>query len=176
MTRLPDLPCAHCGKLLWRTKTSLPKGQAMCHVCRRAGRSFKHGTATAVRSGCCCAECKAYDSNRNRKYLERYRAEHGENPSTTVNRKFRDEHGFWPQSGSSNWIDPNVRFSLYERDSWACHLCGGDIDREAHWNENFAPSLDHLLPRSRGGSDDPDNLKTAHRVCNSIRRDAPLVI
>ena len=35
MPRNPDLPCADCGKLLWRSATSLPPGQARCQPCRR---------------------------------------------------------------------------------------------------------------------------------------------
>lgn len=32
-TRL-DLPCSQCGKLMWRSATSLPAGQATCRACR----------------------------------------------------------------------------------------------------------------------------------------------
>lgn len=31
----PDLPCADCGKLMYRSKESLPEGQAVCRPCRR---------------------------------------------------------------------------------------------------------------------------------------------
>jgi hypothetical protein len=34
--RTPDLPCASCGRLMWRGSTSLPSGKAMCRPCRRA--------------------------------------------------------------------------------------------------------------------------------------------
>ena len=34
MARNPDLPCAQCGRLLWRGRTSLPEGQATCRPCR----------------------------------------------------------------------------------------------------------------------------------------------
>lgn len=34
MPRNPDLPCAQCGRLLWRGRTSLPEGQATCRPCR----------------------------------------------------------------------------------------------------------------------------------------------
>ena len=34
MARNPDLPCAQCGRLLWRGSTSLPEGQATCRPCR----------------------------------------------------------------------------------------------------------------------------------------------
>jgi 5-methylcytosine-specific restriction endonuclease McrA len=40
-----------------------------------------------------------------------------------------------------------------------CWLCGRD----------GADSADHVLPRSRGGSDALENLRPAHRACNSAR-------
>lgn len=36
MPRVPDLPCADCGKLMWSGTTSLPEGKARCLPCRRA--------------------------------------------------------------------------------------------------------------------------------------------
>lgn len=35
MPRKPDLPCADCGRLLWRGSTSLPEGRARCRPCRK---------------------------------------------------------------------------------------------------------------------------------------------
>lgn len=43
---------------------------------------------------------------------------------------------------------------------YTCCICGRPITRGDE-------SLQHLLPRSRGGTDDPDNLRPAHRRCNS---------
>lgn len=40
-----------------------------------------------------------------------------------------------------------------------CHLCGMP----------GADTLDHIVPRSRGGLDDLDNLAPAHKSCNSSR-------
>lgn len=64
------------------------------------------------------------------------------------------------------------RLSLYERDGWRCQLCLDPVDRDAHYLDNWAPSLDHIVPRSMGGSDHADNLRTTHRWCNVIRSDA----
>lgn len=56
-----------------------------------------------------------------------------------------------------------------------CHLCGEpitDLDRtgpRAGW-----PSADHIVPRSRGGSDALENLRPAHLGCNSSRQAAAL--
>lgn len=47
---------------------------------------------------------------------------------------------------------------VFERDGWSCRYCGALCDR---------PTLDHVEPKSRGGSHDPDNLVTACGPCNS---------
>ncbi|PZP03182.1 MAG: hypothetical protein DI609_01360 [Corynebacterium urealyticum] len=40
-----------------------------------------------------------------------------------------------------------------------CHLCG----------LTGATTADHIVPRSKGGSDELDNLRPAHKSCNSAR-------
>ncbi|WP_296216258.1 HNH endonuclease [uncultured Corynebacterium sp.] len=46
-----------------------------------------------------------------------------------------------------------------------CHLCGMP----------GATSIDHIIPRAAGGTDDLDNLRPAHVSCNSSRQDQPLI-
>ncbi len=76
------------------------------------------------------------------------------------------------------WIDPTTRYSIYHRDGWACHLCNKPVPRNLQWcNEDWQPdypTLDHIVPRSHGGTDDPSNLRLAHMYCNSIRGSTPL--
>jgi 5-methylcytosine-specific restriction endonuclease McrA len=59
----------------------------------------------------------------------------------------------------------------------SCHLCGGALvlDRDDPTYRRLGPSVDHLLPRSRFGSDDLVNLRPAHRACNSRRGARPVV-
>lgn len=45
-----------------------------------------------------------------------------------------------------------------------CHLC----------RRPGATTADHVIPRSRGGSDSTDNTRPAHQGCNSLRGDTPL--
>lgn len=45
-----------------------------------------------------------------------------------------------------------------------CHLCRGE----------GATTADHLVPRSKGGTDSTDNLRPAHQGCNSARNDTDL--
>lgn len=41
MPRRPDVPCAGCGKLIWRGRGVLPPGQSTCQSCRADGRGPK---------------------------------------------------------------------------------------------------------------------------------------
>ncbi|MGI4798518.1 MAG: HNH endonuclease [Janthinobacterium lividum] len=59
---------------------------------------------------------------------------------------------------------------LAERQNWCCCHCGTRIDGDS-WQEN-APTFEHVIPRSRGGTDDPGNLVAACRRCNGERSSA----
>lgn len=56
-----------------------------------------------------------------------------------------------------------------ERDGWTCWLCGHRVDPHAPAGSPSAPTVDHVVPKSRGGSDDNANLRLAHRRCNGRR-------
>ena len=73
-------------------------------------------------------------------------------------------------------IDRIDLHDLFKRDDGVCHICG----KQCNWNDytvtdttiiagNWYPSVDHIVPVSLGGSDSWDNVKLAHRICNSIR-------
>lgn len=50
---------------------------------------------------------------------------------------------------------------IFQRDGYQCVYCGS----------TSRLSLDHILPLSRGGSNDPDNLATACLTCNLSKSD-----
>jgi 5-methylcytosine-specific restriction endonuclease McrA len=54
-------------------------------------------------------------------------------------------------------IDPELRWAVFRRDGYACLYCGSESNL----------SVDHIFPVSRGGGNDPDNLQTLCRDCNS---------
>jgi hypothetical protein len=74
---------------------------------------------------------------------------------------------------------------LAERDGARCWLCGNAVDLGAPAGSPWAGSVDHVVPRARGGGSEPANLRLAHRSCNSRRgsrlpeldwpRDVPVV-
>jgi 5-methylcytosine-specific restriction endonuclease McrA len=260
MARRPDLPCASCGKLLWRGRSSLPAGQATCRECRGHRpplREVACGTSDGYFRGCRCAAC----SDAVREYMREYRAKRraaglgrpgrkveraclacGEsfqaradvvkagkgnycsnscanivcNPRRPRKSEFRKRaekraalaaagttgkgrvwvqgaclgcgERFPPSPGAGSrycsrscryaargskgvWISPVARRALYLRDDWTCHICGEATSRRYDHADPWSPTLDHLVPRAHGGSDDPSNLATAHSWCNSVRGD-----
>lgn len=67
---------------------------------------------------------------------------------------------------------------LYERDKGICHICGETCD----WNDktyrdgtiitgNYYPSVDHVVALANGGKHEWNNVKLAHRICNSLKSD-----
>lgn len=55
-----------------------------------------------------------------------------------------------------------------------CHLCAQPIDLSLAFPDGASLSIDHIVPRSRGGSDDIANLRPAHLSCNSSRQADPM--
>ena len=73
------------------------------------------------------------------------------------------------KASRSHWITDRRRFALYKRDKYKCHLCGKKTNINGHYLDNNYPTLDHLVPRSKGGSDEDYNLATCCRECNTLR-------
>ena len=52
-----------------------------------------------------------------------------------------------------------------------CGICGQPVDRSLKFPDPMSPTVDHIIPCARGGSDDLDNLQLAHRRCNRNKSD-----
>ena len=98
----------------------------------------------------CCEE--EYIENTNSKYCAKCR------------KKIRKKHSYKSLK------------ALYERDKGICQLCG----TKCNWNDkkeingativgNTYPSIDHILPISKGGTDEWENLQLAHFKCNWVK-------
>jgi hypothetical protein len=68
------------------------------------------------------------------------------------------------------WIRPAKRLAIYLRDSFRCVYCERDL-RDADPRDIH---LDHVIPKSDGGSNLETNLVTACRACNCSRQDKPI--
>jgi hypothetical protein len=60
---------------------------------------------------------------------------------------------------------------VYERDAWRCHLCGKKIRKDAKMPHPLSPTIDHIIPLSKGGADAPFNVRAAHLICNASKSD-----
>lgn len=56
---------------------------------------------------------------------------------------------------------------VYERDGWVCSLCDLPVDRNIAWPDPMSPSLDHVIPLSKGGHHVLENVALAHLECNT---------
>ena len=80
---------------------------------------------------------------------------------------------------ASAMVDKDITVQgLFLRDGGRCYLCGEACD----WTDkieidgtiicgNRYPSIDHVRPLSKGGLHSWDNVKLAHRICNSLKND-----
>jgi len=73
----------------------------------------------------------------------------------------------------SKWIRPEKRVALYESDGWRCVYCQRLLDGD-HIESMHERTLDHLVPRSLGGSHGSHNLVTCCGHCNSARQELSL--
>ena len=116
-------------------------------ICPCCSKEFK---AKNMKQKYCSVECLRRQSRRNNRY--KTRCEHKHNDIVSLKR-------------------------LYERDKGRCHICG----KPTNWNDykhnddgwfiagkNY-PSVDHVIPLSKGGTNTYDNCKLAHCYCNSIK-------
>lgn len=66
--------------------------------------------------------------------------------------------------------------ALYKRDKGICYICNTKCDYEDYIILNgtiicgdYYPSIEHVIPLCKGGTDDWDNIRLAHRKCNNIK-------
>lgn len=61
---------------------------------------------------------------------------------------------------------PVLRYEIAERDGHICQLCDEPVEMGLAYPDPLSPSLDHVVPLSKGGAHDPDNVQLAHLRCN----------
>ena len=64
---------------------------------------------------------------------------------------------------SSSWIRQSTRLAIYLRDGLCCVYCLRD------WSESGL-TVDHIIPRSAGGTNECTNLVSACMSCNAAKR------
>lgn len=145
---------------------------------------------------CGAAECKrAFNAERARTWHRNYTAETGQRygrvnypeRESEYRRRRREAQGHWrkqyPERASLIDARRRMRMSqartdeafapidVHTRDEWTCQLCRLPIDPEVAWPDRMSPSIDHVIPLSRGGTHSMSNVQSAHLGCNSRKAD-----
>ena len=73
----------------------------------------------------------------------------------------------YPAKGRSQSV--KLRRILVERDGTYCWLCGGEMPTSDR-------TIEHLVAKSNGGTDDPENLVLCHEACNKLLGNLPIEV
>lgn len=88
------------------------------------------------------------------------------------------EYGHWAARAKrygTKEFDKSITIeALIERDGGVCQICGKPIDRNdvinGHIRRNY-PTVDHIIPLSKGGTHTWNNIQLAHMKCNAGKCD-----
>ncbi len=142
--RMPNEPCVWCGEPVGPRSTA-----SYCSmVCRSLAR--RH---TEAATGGNCAQCGGVID-----YLAP--ANGTSRRLTPISKRLCDE---CRHRSASLYMSADA---LRRRDGDNCHLCGLLVPATARKPHPLAAEVDHVLPISRGGTHDPENLALAHKTCN----------
>ena len=186
---MTDRTCLHCQADISR----LHRNQRYCSAACRDARAWARrsrvtcsscggptGYARGVRSDATCLSCRRQapdyriKDQRKRGMMQHWTcAECGvacSRPATKGQRPKYCETCRRVRRNPLTSLSHRERLVLYERDGWTCGLCADSVDRTLIGSLSpWRPSLDHVVPRSLGGGDEPTNLRLAHFWCNSVR-------
>lgn len=70
-------------------------------------------------------------------------------------------------------FEPHQRKAILDRDNWKCQICGIKVHDKikGNWNTPNKAHIDHVIPVSKGGDGEPNNLVTLCRTCNLSKHD-----
>ena len=125
-----------------------------CEICGKEFVTYRQNAA------CCSSECAKKKANRYASHRK--------------DSRIADEKR----------IDKDISaLGLFVRDGGRCWICGGKCDPHDYTIKdgykicgNNYPSVDHVVPICEGGEDSWENVKLAHRICNTKRYFAEKVL
>ena len=164
--------CIYCGKEFFHYKND------MCQECveefRKMRKLYKKTMQESKKEYktqiCECCGKEFYPQRYGLKYCSKHCMKKASNKRKDILRDKRLK-----ENGE---IDNSITLEkLYKRDNGICKICGGKCnydDCRIDENNNFIvgndyPSIDHIIPISKGGKHVWENVQLAHLRCNSIK-------
>jgi HNH endonuclease len=151
------LKCGWCGEEFYRSRAHVERAVVGSYCSKRCG-----GLARRQADPTRCESCGVVF----------YRAPSQISPSNYCSMKCAGM-GFEGRAlRRSRQISKRVRLAVFDRDRWRCKIpgCGKRVSKKLRWPHPRCAVIDHIVPVSAGGSDDPANLQCAHNACNSKKR------
>lgn len=145
-------PCAPPVSATRPTPSTAKVGFKRCPRCRlvKAANLFSPQAAQADGLSSYCLECKAA-------YTKHWRKNNPEKARHAWRRRRAVQRG---AQGKHSWLDVANRYEAQQGRCWWCGVLVGD-----------AYEVDHAIPLARGGTDGPENIVIACRLCNRMKKD-----
>ena len=174
--------CDPCRELKRITRQTAKTERELARVRRLVEQVGRHAERELARASAAWVRTSVQDFKRRRAVPVRY-VNCASCDDLFVARSPNAKYCSVPGCGRRRQVSLYLRAKVIRRDNGVCLICQGMTDPtdfvvvEAVSGPNVVvgpnyPTVDHITPRSVGGSDDLSNLRAAHHRCNSSRGDA----
>ena len=69
----------------------------------------------------------------------------------------------------NQFVSKVIPSEIFKRDNFICMLCNKPLDMKTTRYDPLYPSIDHIIPLSKGGLHCPENVQAAHYRCNCLK-------
>lgn len=173
---LPNMYCSHECQVaekkrlavihqeeLTRKKQEAERVRLMKKVTQLVKKTLKEKQKEIDRT-CECPECG--------KIFEGTGVQGGKRYCSDACRKRKQNRGHDRRLNRCNIRDNSITLKkLYERDGGVCQICGAKLSFSGDPNSDEYPSIDHIIPISKGGDHVWNNVQLACRRCNTEKSD-----
>lgn len=118
-----------------------------------------------------CSRCGCWSSSRPHQTPAPFLCRPCSASGERENRRRKNRKRHLAIQGTGGPVGMYTLAEVAQRDGGICHLCRRRVDLSLSGRHPAGPTIDHLVPVSAGGTDDPKNVALAHRSCN-VRRGA----
>lgn len=66
----------------------------------------------------------------------------------------------------------SLRKRVWDKSEGICCLCGLQMFPDDAYGRELAYTIEHIVPRSSGGTNDMDNLDGSHQFCNQYKSES----
>lgn len=123
-------------------------------------------------------------ADKNRARLTEQRAAHHQSNYAVKKLEINERNRAWFRNNRDKCRDKTARYRakkvsvlvenvdnsiVFLNDGYTCQLCGGMVVFTESPYHPLYPTIDHIVPLSKGGKHEYANVQTAHRGCNSSK-------